>query len=482
VSERQELLVVLAATAAAAGVLALVLGSEHLEAQAAWAIFGPGVGLSFVLGGLYARRLRPDSGTGRLMVLLGFAWFLSMLEAANARLPYTLSLVFAGGLWGAVFLHLAVSFPSGRLAAGWDRRTVAAGYVIFPLSTAPAALVAAPEDWGCEACPTSLLLIERDQELASLLLGLSVALYIGLFLVVLVRAVRRWRRSEPLERLQLTPVYVCALLAFLLVTLARAGIGEGAWWAGFIASGFLPVAFVGGLLRSRVSHLDAELHARLEELRASRARLVEAGDAARRKLERDLHDGAQARFAAVALLLRTARKRADGQPELAELLDRSIEELRTGLSELRELARGIHPAVLTDRGLEPAIQALVSRVPVAVTVDADVEERLPDPVEVAAYFVVSEALANVAKYARATHATVEVRRVNGSVRVQVTDDGIGGADVSEGSGLRGLTDRVAALDGTLELESPAGRGTRLHAEIPVRPPAAQDDPKSSGRS
>jgi signal transduction histidine kinase len=209
---------------------------------------------------------------------------------------------------------------------------------------------------------------------------------------------------------------------------------------------------------------------------------VEAGDAARRKLERDLHDGAQSRFVAVALLLRTARKRAEGQPEVAALLDRSIEELQTGLSELRDLARGIHPAVLTDRGLAPAIQALVSRVPVAVTVDADVDERLPDPVEVAAYFVVSEALANVAKYAQATHATVEVRRVNGSVRVQVTDDGIGGADVSEGSGLRGLTDRVAALDGTLELESPAGRGTRLHAEIPVRPPAAQDDPKSSGRS
>ncbi|MGZ8647838.1 MAG: sensor histidine kinase, partial [Solirubrobacteraceae bacterium] len=131
------------------------------------------------------------------------------------------------------------------------------------------------------------------------------------------------------------------------------------------------------------------------------------------------------------------------------------------------LARGIHPAVLTERGLEPALQALVSRAPVPVSVEAAVEVRLPPPVESAAYFVVSEGLANVAKYAQATHASVAVQRQNGVVTVDVADDGVGGADAAHGSGLRGLADRVAALDGTLSLESPAGGGTRLRAKIPV---------------
>jgi signal transduction histidine kinase len=147
------------------------------------------------------------------------------------------------------------------------------------------------------------------------------------------------------------------------------------------------------------------------------------------------------------------------------MLDRALDELQTSLSELRELARGIHPAVLTDRGLQPALEALASRTPVPVTLDAQ-EERLPSPVESAAYFVVSEALANVAKYAQATQATVAVRKVNGHVTVEVTDDGVGGADAAQGSGLRGLADRVAALDGTLSIDSPAGHGTRLHAQIP----------------
>jgi signal transduction histidine kinase len=214
---------------------------------------------------------------------------------------------------------------------------------------------------------------------------------------------------------------------------------------------------------------------KVEELHASRARLVEAADAERRRLERDLHDGAQSRLVALSLLLRSARARASGDPELGELLDRAQEELRTGLHELRELARGIHPAVLSERGLEPALEGLLSRVPVPVTLEVDCDRRLPGPVESAAYFVVSEALANVAKYARATHATVAVWQANGRVTIYVADDGVGGADVARGSGLRGLADRVAALDGTLSVESPEGAGTRLHAELPCEPrPAAAD--------
>jgi signal transduction histidine kinase len=151
------------------------------------------------------------------------------------------------------------------------------------------------------------------------------------------------------------------------------------------------------------------------------------------------------------------------------MLQRAQDELQTSLSELRELARGIHPAVLTDRGLVPALHALADRAPVPVTVQADHEPRLPGPVETAAYFVVSEALTNVAKYAQATQAAVAVRHMNGHLTVEVSDDGVGGADAARGSGLRGLGDRLAALDGTISLESPVGGGTRLHAAIPCEP-------------
>ena len=187
--------------------------------------------------------------------------------------------------------------------------------------------------------------------------------------------------------------------------------------------------------------------------------------AARRRLERDLHDGAQSRLVALALLLRSARRRVTDDEQLGRLLDQAQEELGTSLAELRELARGIHPAVLTERGLEPALQSLVARAPVPVAVEAQ-NERLPAPVESAAYFVVSEALANVAKYSRATHASVTVERRNGELTVEVADDGVGGADLARGSGLRGLEDRLAALDGSLSLDSPTGRGTRLRARIP----------------
>src|SRR5829696_7839493 len=465
--------VVLAAIAGGAAVVALVLTSDHQEFRSVWAIFGPAVGWSFVGTGLYARRRRPESGIGLLMIVLGFAWFLSTLPAANPPLLHTIGLATAG-VWGGVFLHLGVSFPTGRLWSRFDRAIVLAGYVIFPGAVIPALLFAGPDELGCDGFPANVLLIRRDEELANLALAFGALLYVALFVVVLARSIARWRRASPLERLQLTPVYVCALLTFLLVAVARAGGGDSVWWAAFISSALLPFAFLGGLLRSHVSQLDAELRARLEELRASRARLVEAGDAERRRLERDLHDGAQSRLVALALLLRSARLKADEDSDVADLLDRSITELQISLKELRDLARGIHPAVLTERGLEPALESLAGRAPVPVTLNVPRGDRLPEPVESAAYFVASEALANVAKYSRASQATVTLARGPGHVTVEVSDDGVGGADVGRGSGLRGLEDRIAALDGTFELDSPPGRGTRLRAEIPVRRFARRD--------
>jgi signal transduction histidine kinase len=462
--------IVVAALAAGGVVIALELASDHKDPKALWAVFGPAVGWSFIGTGLYAWRRKPDSRIGALMILLGFAWFLFTLDAANSPLLYTVGLVL-GGLWGSLFLQIGVSFPTGRLTDETARRLAIAGYVVFPLAPVPPLLFAAPHDVGCDDCPTNLLLVRHDADVAAVLTAVAALATLVLFAFVLAWAVRRWRRTPPIERLQLTPVYVFSLLTFALVTVARAGAGDAALWPAFIATLLTPFAFLGGLLRTRLVLLDAELRASLTELRASRSRIVQAGDAERRRLERDLHDGAQSRLVALKLLLSRARLRARGTDEgLEAMLADAIDELGTSLSELRELARGIHPAVLTDQGLEPALQALASRAPVPVTVAAEPGDgRLPGPVESAAYFVVSEALANVAKYARATEAAVAVRRENGVVTVDVTDDGIGGADVTRGSGLRGLADRVAALDGTLAVESPAGAGTHLHAEIPCPP-------------
>jgi signal transduction histidine kinase len=213
--------------------------------------------------------------------------------------------------------------------------------------------------------------------------------------------------------------------------------------------------------------LDAELRARIEEVRSSRARLITAEEAARRRLERSLHDGPQQRLVALALGMRTARSRLLEQPEAAaELLEACERELTTTIDELRELARGIHPAVLSDRGLEPALESLCGRFPIPVEIAELPKDRLPAAVESAAYFVISEALANSARYSRATHATVSVARRNGHALVEVRDDGVGGADPTRGNGLRALVDRVGALDGSLELVSAPGEGTIVYAEIP----------------
>ena len=204
-----------------------------------------------------------------------------------------------------------------------------------------------------------------------------------------------------------------------------------------------------------------------EKLAASRARIVEAGDAERRRLERNLHDGAQQRLVTVSLTLGLLRARLEDDDASAAvlLLERATEELRYALDELRELARGLHPAVLRERGLGPALETLAARAPFPVDVAAIPSERLPEQVEAAIYFIVSEALANAAKHARARSVTAGVRREDGGVLVEIADDGRGGADVSRGSGLQGLVGRVEALDGRLSVDSPPGKGTVVRAEL-----------------
>jgi signal transduction histidine kinase len=206
----------------------------------------------------------------------------------------------------------------------------------------------------------------------------------------------------------------------------------------------------------------------VEELRASRQRIVAAQDDERRRLERDIHDGAQQQLVTLSLATRLAQSTVgpDASPKLLELLDRAAEELKLSLAELRELARGIHPRILTERGLGAAIQFLAERSPVPVTVRAEANGRLPGAIEATAYFAVSEALANVAKYSKATSVEVITERRNGSFVVRVRDDGVGGADPAGGSGLRGLFDRVAAVGGRIEVDSPQGRGTQLTIELP----------------
>jgi signal transduction histidine kinase len=212
--------------------------------------------------------------------------------------------------------------------------------------------------------------------------------------------------------------------------------------------------------------LQAELEARVVELQASRERIVAAGDAERRRLERNLHDGAQQRLVAIALQLSLLKGRIQSDPAIAEELVRTAgDELALSLAELRELARGIHPAVL-EHGLAAALDSLAARATVPTKVLFEMSGRLPEPVELAAYFVASEALANVAKYAQASAVSMRVWRNGETASIEISDNGVGGADDTGGSGLRGLADRVEALEGHLRVSSPAGAGTVVTAELP----------------
>jgi signal transduction histidine kinase len=209
------------------------------------------------------------------------------------------------------------------------------------------------------------------------------------------------------------------------------------------------------------------------QLAASRARVVAASDESRRRIERNLHDGTQQRLVTLALELRAARESVPAdQSEVAGQLEQVEEGIRGVLEEVREIARGLHPAILSEGGLEPALKSLARRAALPVDLELDVHGRLPEPVEVAAYYVVSEALTNAAKHADASGASVGLERHNGTLRVSIRDDGVGGADPTHGSGLVGLSDRVEALGGHVDVASPPGSGTSILVEIPVEDDAS----------
>ena len=566
-------IIALAAVAFVVGLAdALLLAtSDHFKDGDVWAVLGPFISWGFVGTGLYAWWRRPDSRFGLLLVALGYSWLLAPLPAASNPVIFTVGLV-VGSLWGPLLAHALLSFPTGRLRNRRERALVIFAYVVVPLASVPALLVADAEVmYSCDGpCPENVLLVEENTALAEAINGVASTIVMATALLVVVFLLMRWRAAGPSERRSLAPLFAAGGATLALVVVPGVTGVDAFSWLAFAAFAATPFAFLAGLVRADVSQsrgvralvarladlperadlrdaladalgdptlhvafwlpdqeryvdaggapmvvgagqmvteierdgrhvaaivhdralaeytetvraagaatalllenqrLDAELRAHIVELRASRARIVEAADAERRRLERNLHDGAQSRLVALALNLRLGRSAVDDDSPAAALIDASIDEVRQSMEELRELARGIHPPVLSERGLEPALRVLAARAPLPVEFVGGLRERLPDAVETAAYFVVSEALTNVAKYAHAEHATVRVEREDGRLVVEVADDGVGGATPDGGSGLRGLADRVAALDGVLDVSSPAGHGTRLLVQLPCR--------------
>ena len=677
-----------AAIAAGALGVALTLTSNHEDHPLRTIALGLFVGWSFVFAGLIGWTRRPDARTGMLMVAVGFGIFVGALSEANHSVPFTIGWTW-GGAFIAIFLHLLLAYPSGRLESRLERGVVAAGYAAAILAPLLATMFEPNPDCGTKTCPANAFLVSRSDTAHTVAASLAVATAVVVLLAVLALLFRRWRRATPALRRILRPVYVAGglSLALFILAVATTPIGGPTSTVAFVllivTFTSVPFIFLGGLLRTTIARsagverlfrempghatqaeaqeglrralrdpslqvaywyeegghyvdvegnrfelppstptrvvtrldyadtrvaaivhdaalleepelwsavtqaarlglerdkLQVEVRARAEryrallqaipdlmfrisrdgtylaynapserdlfvkdvvglsvwdrlprnlahrvleagratldgdepqvieyaldfddetrhyegrfaasgedeflmivreiterkrqqeELEASRARIVAAGDEARRKLERNLHDGAQQRLVSLALSLRLAQAQLHKDPAAAEkLLDGSREELSQALEELRELARGIHPAVLTDRGLESALDALAARSLLPVTIVGP-DGGFPAPVDAAVYYVVSEALANVTKYAEASSVKVRVARENGYALVEVEDDGVGGADPARGSGLRGLEDRLSALRGTLQIDSPPGAGTRIRARIPL---------------
>ena len=507
-----------------------------------------------------------------LWVLFQQIWTLGYLPI-EPRILIDLPTFLGGELWAAVFIHLILAYPSGRLVHPFDRRLVAFVYAIA-IGFKVLALLVGPEPcWPICDNPIRFLPSER---LWDIIRFTGLGLVVVVFGAALFELTRHWRAAGPGGRRALWPMVVAApffcVFAFAGY-FADALLDEAAQDAthsinvlGILQGLLIPVAIVLGAIQARLARgnvaelamelgrgvpvgglqpvlaralrdpslriafpapsgeglvdpegrpasapgpgrattalerdgellallihdpvieledpglveavgtvatmalenerLAAQVRAQLDEVRASRERIVEAADAERRRVERDLHDGAQQRLVALAMRLDLARQTTGAS---AALLDEATTELRAAVAEVRDLARGLHPTILVEAGLGPAIEALAERTSVPVSVEAPAR-RFPANVEAAAYFVVAEALTNVARYAGATLVRVEIRADGDTLTVAVRDDGQGGADPERGSGLRGLTDRVAALGGQLAIESPPDGGTTVRADLPL---------------
>jgi signal transduction histidine kinase len=529
-------------------------------------------GLTYALVGAAAWWRRPRNRTGRLMVAVGIAWFLQDLTRVRAPLPFAIGDL----LWVAYFGvlgQLVLAFPSGRLESVIDRVVVAVGYVWACGGNLFTQVLFAPVSGA------TLFAIHRDAAQNAVADDVQRSLDMGLCVIVVILVAVHYARGTPPARRALGPALwasgpmLLAALALIVPDLLHATpwLSDAMPWVIPIALASLPIAFVVGLLRSRLAvaavghlvvelgsspppgrirdalaetlhdpsltlayrvpdregwvdpdggpldlpdarsgraltvlerggdavaalihdrslendptlvaavagaaalaiendRLQAEIRARLAEVRESRARLVTVADQERQRLERDLHDGAQQRLVALALTLSRVAERLDGGQEgTRELLADGERQLRTALEELRRLAAGIRPAILSDAGLGAALESLAENAPLPVTLSATVDRRLPDQVEAAAYFAACEALTNAAKHAHARAVTISARVEDGRLLLAVSDDGDGGARLAGGSGLRGLVDRVSALDGRLTLRSPVGGGTHLEVELP----------------
>ncbi len=548
------------------------------------------VGWAFLGAGLVASCKRPRNRVGLLLLGIGFTWFIGNLQATGVPILFSIGFWFYW-LEGAIFAHLILSFPSGRVTSHFERLLVRSLYALVIIGGLAQVVTYDPSRY-CPGCSSAILfvhgqpgkavnglLLYSNEDVFTVVHRVFEGILVLLFVAVMGVIVSRWRTSSYPTRRAYVPVWLSAVvlavgitwgiaeqfgslsetteevlswisdigqfavpLAFLVrllqIRLATAGVGELvieightptpgklrdllsrtlrdpslelAFW--FPALGVYvdiegrqlllpeqdsrevvtkversghPLAAIihdpaiaderelmeAALAAVRLGldneRLQAEVRAQLEDVRASSARIVEAADAERRRVERNLHDGAQQRLVSLLLFLRLARKRLtpDGDPQLEVMLRRASEELGCAISELRELGHGIHPVVLTDEGLPGAIPWLAERSAIPVEVHV-LPRRYPPLVEATAYFVIAEALTNVAKYAAASKATVSVDHTGKRLIIQVVDDGVGGADPSRGSGLTGLADRVAALRGQLEMGSPPGGGTRIRVELP----------------